>query len=133
MAPSKADQANMRLDKWLWVARFFKTRHLASEAVRGGKVHVNGSRAKPAKMVAVGDELTIRRGPYTWIICVDALCERRGPAMLAAELYSELTTSISERERIANDRRALAAQIIYDRRAPSPRDRRSMRKRKRKQ
>jgi ribosome-associated heat shock protein Hsp15 len=126
-------QENVRLDRWLWAARFFKTRQLASEAVKGGKVRVNGSRAKPARMVAVGDELEIRRGAYTWAVRVDALSGRRGPASQAAGLYTEHEASAAERARIAGERRTLAAQIIYDREQPSPRDRRAMRQRKRRQ
>lgn len=123
----------VRLDRWLWAARFFKTRQLASEAVKGGKVHVNGKRARPAKMVAIGDELKIRRGAYTWVVRIDALSEKRGPATQATRLYSEHEASITERARIAGERRTLAAQIIYDREQPSSRDRRAMRKRKRQQ
>ncbi len=68
----------VRLDKWLWAARFFKTRGSASSAVSGGKVHVNGARAKPAKHVQVGDELRVRLGPYDWFVTVRAVTERRG-------------------------------------------------------
>lgn len=133
MAGSALKQENVRLDRWLWAARFFKTRHLASEAVKGGKVRVNGSRAKPAKTVAIGDELEIRRGAYTWAVRIDALSDRRGPATQAARLYTEHEASAVERERIAGERRTLAAQIIYDREQPSSRDRRAMRTRKRRQ
>ena len=124
---------SIRLDRWLWAARFFKTRQLASEAVKGGKVRVNDNRAKPAKTVAIGDELEIRRGAYTWVLRIDALSEKRGPATQAAGLYTEHEASVIERARIAGERRTLAAQIIYDREQPSSRDRRAMRKRKRKQ
>ncbi len=133
MAGSGQKQVNARLDRWLWAARFFKTRQLASDAVKGGKVRVNGGRAKPAKTVAIGDELEIRRGAYTWAVRIDALSEKRGSATLAAGLYTEHEASAIERERIAGERRTLAAQIIYDREEPSPRDRRAMRKRKRQQ
>ncbi len=120
-----------RLDKWLWAARFFKTRQLASGAVKGGKVLVNGGRAKPAKTIIVGDRLEIRRGHYTWAVRVDALSEKRGSATDAANLYTEFDYSIAERDRIAGERRALAAQVVYDRRAPSSREQRAMRRRKR--
>ncbi len=133
MSGSGSKQDNMRLDRWLWAARFFKTRQLASEAVKGGKVYVNGSRAKPAKTVAAGDELEIRRGAYIWVVRIDALSERRGPATQAAGLYTEHEASARERERVAGERRTLAAQIIYDRAQPSSRDRRAMRDRKRRQ
>lgn len=133
MVNSGCTHTNVRLDRWLWAARFFKTRQLATEAVKGGKVRVNGNRAKPAKTVAIGDELEIRRGAYTWAVRIDALSERRGPAAQAAGLYTEHRTSAIERARIAGERRTLAAQIIYDREPPSPRHRRAMRKRKRQQ
>jgi ribosome-associated heat shock protein Hsp15 len=133
MAGSVLEQENVRLDRWLWAARFFKTRQLASEAVKGGKVRVNGSRAKPAKTVAIGDALEIRRGAYTWAVRIDALSERRGSATQAAGLYTEDEASTIERARVAGERRTLAAQIIYDREQPSSRDRRAMRKRKRRQ
>ncbi len=133
MAGSELKQVNARLDRWLWAARFFKTRQLASEAVKGGKVRVNGGRAKPARTVAIGDELEIRRGAYTWAVRIDALSEKRGSATQAAGLYTETEASAIERERIAGEQRTLAAQIIYDREQPSSRDRRAMRKRKRRQ
>jgi len=82
-----------RLDKWLWAARFFKTRSLAAEAVEGGKVRLNGNRAKPGRAVRVGDEVAIRRGPYQWVIKVRALSLKRGPAPQAQSLYSETEES----------------------------------------
>jgi ribosome-associated heat shock protein Hsp15 len=133
MVDSECASANVRLDRWLWAARFFKTRQLASEAVKGGKVRVNGNRVKPAKTVAVGDELEVRRGRYMWAVRIEALSNRRGPAAQAAGLYSEHEASAIERARIAGERRTLAAQIIFDRESPSSRDRRAMRKRKRQQ
>src|SRR5258705_11082988 len=80
---------SVRLDKWLWAARFFKTRAASSTAVAGGKVQVNGSRAKPAKQVQVGDTLRVRVGPYEWIVTVRAVTERRGSARDAALFYDE--------------------------------------------
>src|SRR5438552_9453150 len=68
---------SMRLDRWLWAARFFKTRALASAAIAGGKAHVNGTRAKSAKQLKVGDALRVRIGPYEWLVTVRALSERR--------------------------------------------------------
>ncbi len=88
----------VRIDKWLWAARFFKTRSLAAEAVEGGKVQVNGERVKPAKMLKPGDALSIRNGPYAWEITVFALSERRGSAAEAAKLYSESDESRKARE-----------------------------------
>ena len=79
----------VRLDKWLWAARFFKTRSLAQAAVAGGKVRVGGERVKPAKELAVGDGLTIRIGEFEWAVTVKALSDKRGPAQLARKLYEE--------------------------------------------
>ncbi|GAB6042721.1 RNA-binding S4 domain-containing protein [Endothiovibrio diazotrophicus] len=91
----------IRVDKWLWAARFFKTRQLAAEAVQGGHVHVNGTRAKPSRPVAIEDELTITKGPYQFVIEVRALSGKRGPAREAALLYAEREESRLKRERLA--------------------------------
>ena len=88
----------VRIDKWLWAARFFKTRSIASQAVSGGKVHLNGSRIKPAKTVREGDELVISKGPYTFRVTVLELSSRRGPAAVAQQLYSEAEESVIQRE-----------------------------------
>ena len=88
----------VRIDKWLWATRFYKTRSLATEAVDGGKVQVDGERVKPAKLLKPGDVLSIRNGPYAWDITVIALSERRGPAAEAAKLYSESGASRKTRE-----------------------------------
>jgi ribosome-associated heat shock protein Hsp15 len=95
----------VRVDKWLWAARFFKTRRVATEAVLGGRVHVNGLRVKPAKEVAAGDtvELTIRATKRT--VCVTGVSDKRGPAAEAAALYAETPESISAREQDALQRR----------------------------
>lgn len=90
----------VRLDKWLWAARFFKTRQLAIDAIDGGKVHLNGNRVKPAKGVRPGDELSVRKGPYEFVVIVRDLSERRGPASEAAKLYEETPESLTERERL---------------------------------
>ena len=92
---------HVRLDKWLWAARFYKTRSLASEAIEGGKVQVNGDRAKRARPVQLGDEIRVRQGPYEYHVVVRELSERRGPAAEAAELYEERPESRSAREAMA--------------------------------
>ena len=86
-----------RLDKWLWAARFFKTRSLAADAINGGKVEVNGNRPKPSRGVRVGDRLNIRRGSYEWTILVKDLSRLRGPAAQAQQLYEETEESLRKR------------------------------------
>ena len=88
----------VRIDKWLWAARFFKTRGDATEAVAGGHVQVNGARVKPSKDVGAGDRLLIRRGAVEWTVDVLGVAERRGPAKVAAGLYEELPESREARE-----------------------------------
>jgi ribosome-associated heat shock protein Hsp15 len=92
------DQPRLRIDKWLWAARFFKTRALAAAAVEGGKAQVNGERVKPAKLLKAGDALIVRNGPFTSDITVLALSERRGPAAEAEKLYRESEESRKARE-----------------------------------
>lgn len=118
---------SVRLDKWLWAARFFKTRSLATEAVAGGKVDVNGDRAKPAKAVKAGDEVRLRVGPYEHILIVRDLGERRGPASLAATLYEETEASRAERERLAAQLRIAPAGFVYEEKGrPTKKDRRDL-------
>lgn len=91
----------IRIDKWLWAARFFKTRSLAAEAVSGGKVEINGDRAKPSRIVRGGDKLCVRRGPYEWIVVVKEVSRLRGPAPHAQLLYEETEESMRHRQAIA--------------------------------
>ncbi len=95
----------MRIDKWLWAARFFKTRSAATDAVAGGHVQVGGERVKPAKEVRVGDTLDIRRGKVSWTVVVTGIAERRGSAAAAAELYDETADSRAAREQQRSERR----------------------------
>jgi ribosome-associated heat shock protein Hsp15 len=95
----------IRIDKWLWAARFFKTRALATEAVLGGHVHVNGARVKPSKEIRPGDELEVRRGQTEWTVVVAALADKRGPASAAAALYDETPESAAARAQRALQRR----------------------------
>jgi ribosome-associated heat shock protein Hsp15 len=128
MAAERANthQEAVRLDKWLWAARFFKTRSLATEAVNGGKVELNGLRPKPSKDVKVGDQLRVRLGPFIHAITVRALSERRGPAAAAALLFEESAESVAERERLREQHR-LAPTAQYDERGrPTKKDRRAM-------
>jgi len=97
----------VRIDTWLWAARFFKTRGLANEAVAGGRAHVNGARVKPSKEVRPGDTIELSIGEVRWTVVVSDLADKRGPASVAATLYAETTDSIAARERQATDRRLL--------------------------
>ncbi len=116
-----------RLDKWLWAARFFKTRSLAAAAVDGGKIEVNGEKAKRAKPVRPGDAIRIRLGPYEHRIVVLALAAQRGPAAVAASLYQEDPAGKEIRERIQQQHR-LAARITggAEKGRPTKRDRREI-------
>lgn len=116
----------MRLDKWLWAARFFKTRSQATDAVDGGHVEVNGERAKPAKHLTVGDELRIRLNQNTFVIHVQGFSERRGPATEARLLYQETDMSRTERERLAEQRRLAPTPAYEEGGRPTKKDRRNM-------
>jgi ribosome-associated heat shock protein Hsp15 len=89
--------SSVRLDKWLWAARFYKTRALAAEAIDGGKVDVNGDRAKRARHLAPGDRVALRLGQYEWHVVVRGVSERRGPATEAQQLYEETADSVARR------------------------------------
>ena len=116
----------MRLDKWLWAARFYKTRGLAQAAVAGGKVKVGGERVKPAKELTVGDGLAIRIGEFEWTVTVKALSEKRGPAEVARKLYEEDEASRARRVAQVADRRAHAAVWGERKGRPTMRERRQM-------
>src|SRR3569832_1901095 len=104
------DDDALRLDKWLWAERIFKTRALAAEAINGGKVWLNGARTKPAHAVRVGDELQIRKSPReSFVVIVHALARARGPAKVAGLLYEETPESRALREQLAERRRRGAA------------------------
>ncbi len=127
---SESDQEKkIRVDKWLWAARFFKTRALAAQAVTGGHVHVNGERVKPARPVKSGDELRITRGNDEFVVFVTALHDRRGPAALARTLYEETEASIAARLKGREERRLMATTGGKGPlRKPGKRDRRLIRK-----
>ena len=122
----REDDARVRLDKWLWAARFYKTRGLASDAIAGGKVQVNGDRAKRARPVQPGDEIRIRQGPYEHHVVVRALSGRRGPASAAAELYEETPASRAAREAMALQLKSIHAAFVPDRGRPTKKDRREL-------
>jgi ribosome-associated heat shock protein Hsp15 len=117
----------VRMDKWLWAARFFKTRSLAVEAIEGGKILVGGERVKPAKLVQAGDVVSVRLGPYEHVVSVRGVSERRGPASVAATLYEETEPSRAAREKLAEQlRMAPAAFVFEDKGRPTKRDRREL-------
>ena len=95
----------VRIDKWLWAARFFKTRSLATDAVAGGHVRINGERVKPSKDVRPADVVEVRIGEVRWTVVVAGVAERRGPASVAATLYEETPDSLAARQRHAAERR----------------------------
>ncbi len=115
----------VRLDKWLWAARFYKTRALAADAIDGGKVEVNDVRAKRAKMVQVGDAVRIRQTPFEHVVIVRGVSERRGPASVAATLYEETTESKAKREALATQIRSMPSGD-WDTGRPTKRDRREI-------
>lgn len=118
--------SKVRLDKWLWAARFFKTRTLAAEAISGGKVHINGSRAKPAHGVSVGDEMQIRKGPYEFVIIARVLSTRRGSAQAAGLLYEETPQSQAARDLLAEQRRLAALSSPHTEKRPNKKQRRQI-------
>ncbi len=113
-----------RVDRWLWAARFFKTRSLASEAIQGGRVKVNGQRAKPAKDVRAGDLVEVRIGELTWTVQVQGIAEKRGSAAQAALLYTETPASRERREVVLAERRLTPVPGGNARGRPTKRDRR---------
>jgi ribosome-associated heat shock protein Hsp15 len=118
----------VRLDKWLWAARFFKTRALAAEAVEGGKVELNGEKPKRAKQVRPGDRLRLRLGPYEHLLTVVAVSERRGPASVAVMLYQEDPEGRRRRELLAEQHRLAPPAFDFGEGKPSKKQRRDIRR-----
>ena len=114
----------LRFDKWLWAARFFKTRSLAAHAIEGGKVKLNGQRVKPAKELHVGDIVDIQIGDDTWQVTVRELSARRGPAEVARKLYEESEESLARRQAQAAMRRVEPEPAAQIHGRPTKRDRR---------
>jgi ribosome-associated heat shock protein Hsp15 len=114
----------VRVDKWLWAARFFKTRQLAAGAIAGGRVEVNGARAKHAKTVRPGDAIRLRLGPYEHLLTVTALSARRGPASEAARLYAEDPEGKARRLHLAEQHRLAAHAFTNGEGKPSKKERR---------
>lgn len=116
----------VRIDKWLWAARFFKTRSLAAKAVEGGKVRVNGEGAKPARAIKPGDELAIRVGEFEWVVEVVALSRQRGPAAQAALLYAEREDSRERRRAAMSQRKSQPHPAAGVKGRPTKKDRRQI-------
>jgi len=123
---SLGEIVKVRLDKWLWAARFFKTRALAATAIETGKVEVNGERAKRAKQLQIGDSLRIRLGPYQHLVRVRAVSEQRGPAPIAAKLYEETEEGRKAREAMQLQMKVSRSVPGYDRGRPTKKDRRDL-------
>ncbi len=135
MNKTEKDNNKIRLDKWLWAARFFKTRKLASEAVSGGKVHLNGQRTKPGREIKLSSQLRIHKGALEWNLTVVGICHYRRPATEAETLYEEDEASINKRNKLIEQiriTRAAEASTEPDSR-PNKRERRQIHRFKRNQ
>jgi len=122
------NDSKIRLDKWLWAARFYKTRSLAKEAIEGGKVHYNGQRSKPGKVVETGAKLTLRLGWQEKVVIVDALSDKRRGAPEAQKLYHETEDSMKRREELAWQRKTMQAAQLPPARRPTKKARRDIRR-----
>ncbi len=121
---------SVRIDKWLWAARFYKTRGLATAAVTGGKVQLNGARVKPARPLKVNDGLVINKSDTSWQITVNGLSERRGSASVAQSLYTESAASIEARKQLSEQHKLLVATMPHPQRRPDKKARRQLRETK---
>ncbi|HDZ39064.1 MAG TPA: ribosome-associated heat shock protein Hsp15 [Marinobacter sp.] len=126
MAASTSDDQRVRLDKWLWAARFYKTRALAKAAVEGGKVHYNSQRCKPGRLVELGAAVTLRLGFLEKMVIVDELSEHRRSAPEAQTLYHETEDSVKKREDLSWQRKTMQAAQLPPARRPSKKDRRNI-------
>lgn len=126
MHHKEADRQKLRLDKWLWAARFFKTRSLAKAAVEGGKVHLDGARVKVSREISVGDRLQIRQGWDEKVVEVTALSDQRRGAPEAMQLYQETPESIERREAEAAARKAAGGMIDRPAQRPNKKQRRQI-------
>lgn len=118
----------VRLDKWLWAARFYKTRAIAREMIEGGKVHYNGQRSKPGKVVELNAELTLRQGNDERTVIVADISAQRRPASEAQQLYRETDASIEKREKMAQARKMNALTMPHPDRRPDKKERRDLMK-----
>ncbi len=118
----KTSMENVRVDKWLWAARLFKTRQIAIDAIAAGRVYVNDERVKPAKTIKVGDRILVRKPPYEWAIVVAGLAEKRGAAKVAEAMYGETPESVTAREALRKELKDLPPPVFPGR--PTKKDRR---------
>lgn len=118
----------VRLDKWLWAARFFKTRALAAQAVDGGRIEVNGEKPKRSRTLVPGDRLRIRLGPYEHLVTVRAVSERRGSAAVAAKLFEEDPASMERRRALREQHRLADTTFAHGQGKPTGKERRAIRK-----
>lgn len=125
-ADDAAPPGKVRLDKWLWAARFFKTRALAAEAIDGGKVSVNDDRPKRAKLIQAGDAVSVRIGPYQHALIVQDVSGRRGSAAVAQTLYEETPESVAARALIAAQYKNAAMTFAFQEGKPSKKERRAI-------
>jgi ribosome-associated heat shock protein Hsp15 len=123
---TESQEVRVRLDRWLWAARFFKTRSLAKQAIEGGKVRCDGNRAKPSKEIGVGAEIAVQRGDVEHVVVVTGLSEKRGGAPEAARLYQEKADSIERREAEQEQRRLQRRGTMPPPARPNKRDRREL-------
>jgi ribosome-associated heat shock protein Hsp15 len=126
MPDERESDSKVRIDKWLWAARFFKTRSLATDAVNGGKVELNDAGVKPAKLVQAGDSIRVRLGPFEHHVIVRGVSDRRGSATVAQTLYEETAESRARRERQAEQLRLAPAGFLFEKGRPTKRDRREL-------
>ncbi|MDP2030392.1 MAG: RNA-binding S4 domain-containing protein [Thiobacillus sp.] len=124
MNPEKTPFETMRLDKWLWAARFFKTRSLATQAIDNGRVKLNGDRVKPAREIKSGDRLEVQVGEFVWMLTVRGLSMQRGPAAVAQALYEEDPVSTARRQQQVSDRKLADNPAAAIKGRPTKRDRR---------
>lgn len=123
---SEASGGFLRIDKWLWAARFFKTRSLAQSAIAAGRVKLNGERTKASHELKLADVVVVRSGDYRWTVAVRALSDKRGSAEVARKLYEETPDSRAERERVATLRRFSSEPAASIKGRPTKRDRRRL-------
>lgn len=126
MATEKTPPEKMRLDKWLWAARFFKTRSLAIQAIEQGRVKLDGDRVKPAREIKPRDRLDVQVGDFVWTLTVRMLSMQRGPAPVAQQLYVEAPESLARRQQQADARKLAASPAAAIKGRPTKRDRRQI-------